>query len=570
MTIGCLAPRIAVLVFSIAGVLTAQTVTFDFDTAAPSLSTGQNIPLDQTVGGITAHFSSPSGSVFSVQSDSSTGWRMSLFSGNYLYDNNLDRNTLQIRFSQSLTAISMTFATADFHQIEVPTTIQLTAFLDSNTATPVGTATAHGTYATDTMPMGTLSFSSGGRPFNLVEIVLPYQPLGSTDFFVDNITVTPAPQTAALRFVPIAPCRVVDTRLPVGPLGGPALDPGQRDFPVNSGQCGIPASALAYSLNVTAVPFGALGYVSIWPAGQSLPVVSTLNSLDGRIKANAAIVPAGQAGAISVYASAPTHVVLDVNGYFLPAADPAGLAFYPVAPCRVFDTRLAAGALGGPGLGGGENRSFPVVAGGCVIPASARAYSLNFTAVPAGPLGYLTTWPSGSAMPVVSTLNAPTGTVTANAAIVPAGTNGAISVFASAPTDVIADINGYFAPPGTGGWSFYPVSPCRVADTRAPAGPLGGPMPFGQRDLPVPASACGLPGTAKAYSFNVTVVPPGPLGYLTIWPAGQAMPVVSTLNSLDGTIVANAAIVPTSNGSISMYVSAGSDVVLDTNGYFAP
>ena len=51
------------------------------------------------------------------------------------------------------------------------------------------------------------------------------------------------------------------------------------------------------------------------------------------------------------------------------------------------------------------------------------------------------------AEPLVSTLNAPTGTVVANAAIVPAGTSGAISVYASDATDLVIDINGYFAPP---------------------------------------------------------------------------------------------------------------------------
>jgi hypothetical protein len=74
------------------------------------------------------------------------------------------------------------------------------------------------------------------------------------------------------------------------------------------------------------------------------------------------------------------------------------------------------------------------------------AYSLNVTVVPDGPLFYLTAWPTGSAQPLVSTLNSFDGSVVANAAVVPAGTNGAISVFATNPTHVILDINGYFAP----------------------------------------------------------------------------------------------------------------------------
>jgi hypothetical protein len=46
----------------------------------------------------------------------------------------------------------------------------------------------------------------------------------------------------------------------------------------------------------------------------------------------------------------------------------------------------------------------------------------------------------------VSTLNSPSGRVIANAAIIPAGTNGAVSFVAGNPTDLILDINGYFAP----------------------------------------------------------------------------------------------------------------------------
>jgi uncharacterized protein (TIGR03437 family) len=182
----------------------AQTVTFDFDTGTPALSRGQSTPFDQTSGGVTARFSSPSGSGFSIQSDASTGWKMSKFSGNYLYANSLSSNVLDIKFSQQLTSITLTFATADFQQVEVPTTIQLTAYLDSNTTPAVGSATAHGTYASDTMPMGTLSFNSGGRPFNLVEITIPRQALAASNFFVDNVTVTPIAVANALSSVSAA------------------------------------------------------------------------------------------------------------------------------------------------------------------------------------------------------------------------------------------------------------------------------------------------------------------------------------------------------------------------------
>ena len=65
-----------------------------------------------------------------------------------------------------------------------------------------------------------------------------------------------------------------------------------------------------------------------------------MNSLDGRVKANAAIVPAGANGAVSVFASNTTNVVLDIDGYFAPVGG-STLAFYPLPPCRVADTRNA-------------------------------------------------------------------------------------------------------------------------------------------------------------------------------------------------------------------------------------
>ncbi len=146
----------------------------------------------------------------------------------------------------------------------------------------------------------------------------------------------------------------------------------------------IPANALAYSLNLTVIPLTPLSYISIWPAGQPQPVVSTLNSFDGRIKANAAIVPAGLNGAFTVYATDPTHVVVDINGYFVPASGSQNLAFYPVTPCRIADTRNPVGAFGAPALAGGVPRTFPVPSSSCGIPASAQAYAFNMTVVPTG------------------------------------------------------------------------------------------------------------------------------------------------------------------------------------------
>ncbi len=374
-----------------------------------------------------------------------------------------------------------------------------------------------------------------------------------------------------LQFVPMAPCRIIDTRGPVGPFGGPYLSGlSTRTIPLRSSPCGVPSNAGAYSLNATVIPkSGILGYLTLWATGQSKPGVSTLNSPDGSVLANAAIVPAGAAGSINAYALQDTDLVLDINGYFAPPAADT-LQFYPLPPCRVLDTRWPNGIFGGPALVGGLARSFPVQSGSCNVPATASAYSFNVTAVPHGLLGYLSVWPTGQPQPNVSTLNSLDGTILANAAIVPAGTGGAVTFYPMNTTDLVVDINGYFAPPGPGGLNFHTVTPCRIVDTRGANGPLGGPVVEGNTSRVFPlAGACGLPATAGSYSLNVTVAPSGPLGYVTVWPSDRPKPSASTLNADKGLVLANAALVPAgTNGSVTVYVLGATHLIIDTNGYY--
>ena len=186
-----------------------------------------------------------------------------------------------------------------------------------------------------------------------------------------TVSVIAGASSDPLQFVPVTPCRVADTRNPPGPFGGPPIGGGtSRDFIIPNSACGIPPTAAAYSLNITVVPGGPLGYLTVWPTGQDQPKVSTLNS-DGRVKANAAIVPAGTGGAIRLFVTNTTNVILDINGYFA-AVKGSTLAFYPLYPCRVVDTRGPNGPFGGPFLrGGAPGRDFPMRSSSCHIPATA-------------------------------------------------------------------------------------------------------------------------------------------------------------------------------------------------------
>jgi hypothetical protein len=372
-----------------------------------------------------------------------------------------------------------------------------------------------------------------------------------------------------LTFIPVTPCRVADTRLAKGPLGGPMLPANStRDFQIPASSCNIPYGMAAYSLNVTVVPQDGLGFLATWPTGQTQPVVSTLNS-DGRIKANAAIVAAGTNSSVTVYVSDTSHVILDINGYFVPETTEQALEFYPIAPCRVADTRNANGSLGGPFLAGGATRTFPTRASSCNIPSNAQAYSLNMTVVPHRAIGFLATWPAGQTQPPVSTLNTSSLEITANAAIVSAGAGGGIDVYSSDDTDLVIDTNGYFAPYGTGGLELYTVTPCRLLDTRLSR--LSDPTPLnGSMAVATMGGSCGIPANAEGLALNVTVVPQPSVGFLSLWPDGTTRPLVSTLNAFDGAITSNMAIVPTNDSAVDVYSSSATHVILDTSGYFAP
>lgn len=117
-------------------------------------------------------------------------------------------------------------------------------------------------------------------------------------------------------FYTVSPCRVVDTRGPDGPLGGPALVSGQERAFLITDLCNVPASATAVALNVTVTITTGDGFVTVWPDGSPRPTTSTINFSAGQTRANNAVVPLGPAGGLRVVAAAGTHLVIDVTGYF--------------------------------------------------------------------------------------------------------------------------------------------------------------------------------------------------------------------------------------------------------------
>ncbi len=138
---------------------------------------------------------------------------------------------------------------------------------------------------------------------------------------IDSVTClgTFDPAPAATSFYTVAPCRVADTRNPTGPYGGPALAANtSRTFTVG-GQCGIPTTAKAVSLNMSITQPTAAGNLRLYAEGTAVPLASAINYRVGQTRANNAIAPLGATGGLAVrcdQTSGTVQVIMDVYGYF--------------------------------------------------------------------------------------------------------------------------------------------------------------------------------------------------------------------------------------------------------------
>ncbi|MDP9121297.1 MAG: hypothetical protein M3O15_08000, partial [Acidobacteriota bacterium] len=123
-------------------------------------------------------------------------------------------------------------------------------------------------------------------------------------------------------FYTVPPCRILDTRNPAGPLGGPALAANALRSIDLAGQCGIPAAAQAVSLNLTVTGATGTGDLRAFAGGTTPPLATALSFRAGRTQANNAVLPVAQDGHATltvqpeIPASGTVHLIVDVNGYF--------------------------------------------------------------------------------------------------------------------------------------------------------------------------------------------------------------------------------------------------------------
>jgi enamine deaminase RidA (YjgF/YER057c/UK114 family) len=394
---------------------------------------------------------------------------------------------------------------------------------------------------------------------------------------VDPPVETVPPRLA--DFIPVSPARVFDTR-PDAPPSMRVVDnvkiSGDNILEVQVTDLGnlVPASGVgAVSLNVTAVDPEGAGYVTVYPCG-ALPLASNLNYLAGQTVPNAVIAPVSVTGTVCFYSLRPSHLVVDINGWFR-----AGGGYTPVGPRRVVDTR--------PDQHTETLRTVPTTKlptstemevqltdlGSYVPPSGAGAVSLNVTVVDAEQPGFLSVYPCGQ-RPLVSSVNYEVGETVANEVIAVLSSTGSVCFFANATIDLVVDVNGWLSSVS----DFTRSGPARVVDTRpgenvnallqvtpAPIEP-GRPLEVSVADLNGLVPTTGV----SAVSLNVTATDVTSAGYITVYPCGER-PLVSSVNyAAPRMSTANAVLVPVSAaGTVCFYSLQPVDLVVDINGWFA-
>lgn|GEM_PF-1416893 len=286
-------------------------------------------------------------------------------------------------------------------------------------------------------PDGSVTLTAGGATVNVILDLLGFVAPGQ------GAGYTPGQQ-----------CRLLDTRgAPINcsgatPVLGPLL-PGHALTVDVAGIGGVPAGATALLVHLTGVGGSAATGVGVAASGGPLLPTAALQVGAGQVASALAVVPLSATGSFVLSApTASTQVVVDLVGWF---ANGVGWSYYPTTQCRLFDTRgvssLCSGAPSVPRTPLGTGATLTArLAGAGGLPASARVAVLALTAVGSPVPGYLQAYPAGGPLPLSSALNVagPAAVTTTQAVVL--GTAGVSVTNEAGPTQVLADLQGYFGP----------------------------------------------------------------------------------------------------------------------------
>jgi hypothetical protein len=385
------------------------------------------------------------------------------------------------------------------------------------------------------------------------------------------------PALPGVRYTPIEPVRIMDTRDGTGGMSGRLGTGRTYDLTVAGGSSGVPARATAVVLNVTGIGPATSTDLRLYPtprSGTAQPLVSNLNLSPGAIRANLVTVPVGEAGKVRILNSggAP-HVLVDVQGWYGPTG---GSVYEPTAPVRLLDTRDGTGGVRSGPVDAGQSIDLTVTGGLRNVPADATAVVLTVTAVNASNVTDIRVYPTPAdgttPPPQISNINLSSRQIVPNLVIAKVGAGGKLRLRNSAGSvDLVADLAGWYDN-GPEGSLFHVLAPQRVLDTRNEAVKR---LAGGQtRDVPL-AGVAGVPATgAAAVAVNVTGVDATLTTDVAVYPTpnDDSFPLASNLNLRARETAADHALVATGlGGQVRLRNSTGEvALILDIVGWFGP
>jgi hypothetical protein len=359
-----------------------------------------------------------------------------------------------------------TLTTGATLQVQVPTTVvpagasavvlNVTA-VDPSAAGFLSVFPGGATVPTGSSLVSNLNFAAGATVANLVTVGLSstgtveiYNYTGDTNVVVDvegYYTSTPASNGSGL-YNAISPTRVLGTLASGATIAANTA----TAVTVAGGSTGVPASATAVVVNLTAADATAASFLTAFPAGVTMPLASNLNfaaQVPNQAIANRVTVGVGTGGQIMVYNHAGSvNVDVDVDGYYTGSGG-TGSAFVAITPQRLTDTRSA---TNGTPIAASTSETFSLT--NSSIPATAAAVAANFTVVPGADPGYLTVYPTAdTTVPVASDVNwtASESPAVPNFTVADTAGTGNVAVFNShgATINLLIDAFGYFGPSTT-------------------------------------------------------------------------------------------------------------------------
>ncbi len=360
-----------------------------------------------------------------------------------------------------------------------------------------------------------------------------------------------------------------------------------------TGVDGVPLTATAVAINVTAVNMTSNGYLDIYPQGFLPSSVHSLSWTAGSgVVTNLVTVPVNTSnGEITIANGGGGSVdyVVDIEGYYAPAGNTSAGLYNPVAPSRLVDTRCSETSPPGYitssycaslpstnsnlttlGTGQIENVTVTGVAG---IPSSGvSAVVLNLTAIEPTHSGYLTIFPTGATKAVVSAVDFNAGETIANSVMAKVGSNGQISVYNFlGNVNFALDVSGYYTNGSSSsqtGLLFNSVNPENLpsANTTLTAVLSSDPV------VVQVAGEANVPTDATAVVGNLTATDSTGSGYLTAYAGGTTLS-TSDVDFSAGSTNANMVVSGlTSSGGLNIINGGGHkvNVLFDVSGYFAP